>query len=53
MKPSITHRKEIPFFHNKTPQEFKQDIYERYHEMVVRQSALHLADQLWGKYPPR
>ncbi len=45
------HRKGIPFFHQKTALEFQQDIYERYHEMVVRQSALHTADELWGRYP--
>jgi len=44
-------RKGIPFFHQKTELEFQQDIYERYHEMVVRQLALHTADQLWGRYP--
>ena len=51
MHPIIYDRKGIPFFHQKTELEFQQDIYERYHEMVVRQSALHLADQLWGRYP--
>ena len=43
----------IPFYHDKTKIEFEQDVYERYHEMVVRQSALHLADALWGRYPFR
>ena len=51
MKPIISHRKGIPFFYQKTALEFKQDAYERYHEMVVRQSAVHLADKLWGGYP--
>lgn len=51
MKSNITYRKGIPFFHQKTPLEFQQDVYERYHEMVVRQSALHLADKLWKSYP--
>lgn len=51
MKPIITQRKGIPFFHQKTALEFQQDLYERYQEMVVRQSALHLADSLWGCYP--
>jgi len=50
MKP-ILDRKGIPFFYQKTALEFQQDVYERYHEMVVRQLALHLADELWGKYP--
>ncbi|MFK8104641.1 MAG: methyltransferase domain-containing protein [Saprospiraceae bacterium] len=51
MQPFTYHRKGIPFFYQKTAFEFQQDIYERYHEMVVRQSALHLADQSWGSYP--
>jgi ubiquinone/menaquinone biosynthesis C-methylase UbiE len=51
MKPITTDRKGIPFFYQKTNLEFQQDVYERYHEMVVRQSALHLADELWGEYP--
>jgi len=51
MQPVIYNRKGIPFFHQKTEVEFRQDIYERYHEMVVRQSALHMADELWGRYP--
>jgi len=51
MQPILNHRKRIPFFHQKTELEFQKDIYERYHETVVRQSALHLADQIWGRYP--
>ena len=51
MDPYTYNRNGIPFFYPKTKLEFQQDIYERYHEMVVRQSALHNADQLWGKYP--
>ena len=47
----ISSRKGIPFFHDKTEIEFQQDIYERYHEMVVRQSAIHAADHIWGAYP--
>jgi len=51
MQPALHTRKGIPFFHQKTLSEFQQDIYERYDEMVVRQSALHLADAIWGEYP--
>ena len=51
MQAPISTRKAIPFFHQKTTLEFQQDIYERYDEMVVRQSALHTADQLWGGNP--
>lgn len=48
--PSIT-RRGIPFYHEKTEAEFKQDVYERYDELVTRQTALHLADDLHGGYP--
>ena len=51
MKSAITHRRGIPFFYKKTALEFQQDVYERYDEMVVRQSALHLVDELWTSYP--
>ncbi len=51
MKPPLSYRREIPFFYNKNENEFRKDVYERYEEMVVRQSAIHLADYLWGKYP--
>ena len=51
MRASIYNRKGIPFFHDKTTLEFKQDIYERYDEMVIRQTALHLVDKIWDKIP--
>jgi SAM-dependent methyltransferase len=51
MKPPISYRKEIPFFYPKSEIEFRKDPYERYDSMVLRQSALHLADTLWGGYP--
>lgn len=44
-------RKGIPFYHNKTEAEFSADVYERYDELVTRQTALHLADGLHGGYP--
>jgi len=47
----LHYRKEIPFFYNKSEKEFQQDPYERFDPMVLRQSALHLADELWGGYP--
>ena len=53
MRPALRHRKGIPFYHDKTELEFKEDVYERYHEMVLRQSALHLADKFWEGYPFR
>lgn len=51
MNQPIYYRKSIPFFHDKTAIEFQKDNYERYDEMVIRQSALHLADEIWGMYP--
>lgn len=51
MKAPIRVRQQIPFFHDKSAQEFQQDPYERFDPMVLRQSALHLADELWGQYP--
>ncbi len=51
MKSPILHRQSIPFFYDKSEAEFQQDSYERFDPMVFRQSALHFADELWGKYP--
>ena len=50
MNTPLSFRKGIPFFYNKTETEFQNDQYERYDSMVVRQSVLHLADELWGHY---
>ena len=44
-------RRGIPFFYDKTEEEFRADTYERYEDVVVRQSLLHLADDIWGMYP--
>ncbi len=51
MRAPLLHRKSIPFFYDKSPAEFQKDRYERYDPMVIRQTALHLADDLWKKYP--
>ncbi len=51
MKTPISYRKEIPFFCTKTAKDFQKDVYESYNNMVIRQSALHLVDELWNKYP--
>lgn len=51
MKSPIRYRKSIPFYCEKSESAFQKDIYERYDDMVVRQTALHLADDLWGYYP--
>ncbi|MFK7907978.1 MAG: class I SAM-dependent methyltransferase [Chitinophagales bacterium] len=51
MKPPISYRREIPLFYEKTEAEYRKDPYERYDESVVKQSVLHLADEVWGEYP--
>ncbi len=51
MKSPYYHRKNIPFFYEKSELEFQSDPYERYDPMVIRQTALHLADDIWGGYP--
>lgn len=44
-------RRQIPFYYDKTEVEFRADPYENYTQSVVRQSLLHLADEVWGYYP--
>ena len=51
MRTPLLHRKSIPFYYDKSPAEFQKDRYERYNPMVIRQTALHLADDLWKQYP--
>lgn len=51
MKSPFSYRNDIPFFHKKTELEFQQDPYERFDPMVIRQTAIHLADEIWDKYP--
>ena len=51
MKQPLYKRKEIPFFYDKSEDEFTKDRYERYDPMVIRQSALHLIDEVWQEYP--
>ena len=51
MKNPLKYRTQIPFFYDKTEAEFRQDQYERFEQKVIRQTALHLADQLWPAYP--
>jgi ubiquinone/menaquinone biosynthesis C-methylase UbiE len=50
MKSPLSYRKAIPFFCHKSEAAFRADPYERYEDMVLRQVALHLADELWGGY---
>ncbi len=47
----ISVRGDIPFYHAKSANEFSEDVYERYDELVTRQTALHLADELHRGYP--
>ncbi len=51
LKSPLHYRKDIPFFYNKNETEFQQDPYERFDPMVIRQTAIHLADEIWGSYP--
>lgn len=51
MKAPLSNRKGIPFFYDKSEEEFRKDVYEQYYPMVIRQSALHLIDDLWEEYP--
>lgn len=51
MKTPINFRKAIPRFYKKSEVETQKDPYERFDTMVMRQTALHLADQIWGHYP--
>lgn len=44
-------RRGVPFYHNKSETEFRDDVYERYDSLVTRQTSLHLADDLHGYYP--
>ncbi|MTB50601.1 class I SAM-dependent methyltransferase [Lewinella sp. W8] len=47
----ISWRRDIPLYYNKTAAEYRADVYERYDELVSRQMALHLTDELRGDYP--
>jgi len=51
MQSPVKIRRDIPFYYDKSEEEFRVDAYERYEEMVVRQSFLHLADAVWKEYP--
>ncbi|MEM1217063.1 MAG: methyltransferase domain-containing protein [Bacteroidota bacterium] len=47
----LAYRRGIPLFCEKTPSDYARDPYERYDPTVIRQTALHLVDELWGTYP--
>jgi ubiquinone/menaquinone biosynthesis C-methylase UbiE len=47
----LTERRGVPLYYRKSLEETKRDVYERYDDLVTRQTALHLADELYGGYP--
>lgn len=47
----LAERRGVPLYYRKSEEETKRDVYERYDELVSRQTALHLADELHGGYP--
>lgn len=51
MQNPIRIRGDVPFYYHKSLEQFRIDPYERYDPMVIRQSMLHLADELWNIYP--
>ena len=51
LPPPPSERRGIPIYYDKTEEETRQDVYERYDELVARQTALHLADTVNGGYP--
>ncbi len=51
MEKPVSYRMQIPFFIKKSETDFQKDLYERFDDMVVRHIALHLADEIWKKYP--
>ncbi|WP_420458419.1 class I SAM-dependent methyltransferase [Neolewinella sp.] len=51
LPPPPTERRGIPLYYDKTEDETRRDVYERYDELVTRQTLLHLCDSLHGGYP--
>ncbi len=51
LPPPPGERRGIPLYYHKSEDETRQDVYERYDELVARQTALHLADEINGGYP--
>lgn len=41
----------IPHFYNKSEKEYQKDLFDQSDDMVLSQTALHLADEAWGSYP--
>ena len=50
MNEPIRYRNKIPFYYDKSPKDFRLDPYERYDPMVMRQSMIHLCDELYKEY---
>ena len=44
-------RRGVPLYYSKSEEETRRDVYERYDELVTRQTLLHLCDPLHGTYP--
>ncbi|MGB3799290.1 MAG: class I SAM-dependent methyltransferase [Lewinella sp.] len=51
LPPAPAERRGIPLYYDKSEDETRQDVYERYDELVARQTALHLADEINDGYP--
>ena len=51
LPPPPAERRGIPLYYDKSEDETRRDVYERYDELVARQTALHLADEANGGYP--
>ena len=51
LPPPPAERRGIPLYYDKSEEEIRRDVYERYDELVARQTALHLADEANGGYP--
>jgi ubiquinone/menaquinone biosynthesis C-methylase UbiE len=53
LPPAPSQRRGTPLYYAKSEEETRRDVYERYDELVTRQTLLHLADPLHGGYPFR
>lgn len=51
MQEPLFYKEDIPHFLEKTAIEYEEDLFDQSEEMVLNQTALHLADQAWGSYP--
>lgn len=51
LPPPPVERRGIPLYYDKSEDQTRTDVYERFDELVTRQTLLHLADDLHGGYP--